>query len=77
VTPCTYFSWNGVGSYAYERDYRVESGDVIANIGDECGQFHFGSTVVLIFEAQDFHFDIHPGFQSSFLSSFSCNINTI
>lgn len=56
-----YFSWNGVGSYAYERNYRAESGDIVAVKGDECGQFHFGSTVVLIFEAPDFHFDIQPG----------------
>jgi len=56
-----YFSWNGVGSYAYERDYRAETGDVVAEKGDECGQFHFGSTVVLIFEATDFQFNIHPG----------------
>jgi phosphatidylserine decarboxylase len=58
-----YFSWNGVGSHAYERNYREESGgqDITALKGDECGQFHFGSTVVLIFEAPDFHFDIQPG----------------
>jgi len=57
-----YFSWGGVGSHAYERNYREESGgDIVAEQGDECGQFHFGSTVVLIFEAPDFHFDIQPG----------------
>ena len=74
-----YFSWNGVGSYAYERDYRAEHGvDIVAEKGDECGQFHFGSTVVLIFEASNFHFDIQPGtfllfplLSSSFTSSFS------
>jgi len=56
-----YFSWKGVGSYAYECDYRTEGSPVSANKGDELGQFHFGSTVVLIFEAEDFNFTIQPG----------------
>lgn len=56
-----YFSWNGVGSYAYERNYRLEEGDIVAAKGDECGQFHFGSTVVLIFEATNFDFNIQAG----------------
>eukprot|EP01111_Echinosteliopsis_oligospora_P014575 TRINITY_DN5514_c0_g1_i1.p1 TRINITY_DN5514_c0_g1~~TRINITY_DN5514_c0_g1_i1.p1 ORF type:complete len:415 (-),score=99.27 TRINITY_DN5514_c0_g1_i1:63-1307(-) len=57
-----YFSWKGMGSYAYDRDYEKEQGHPIkAERGSECGQFHFGSTVVLIFEADQFDFCVKPG----------------
>jgi len=58
-----YFSWNGMGSHAHERNFSVEGSPVIAGRGDECGQFHFGSTVVLVFEAENFEFSIKPGEQ--------------
>lgn len=41
--------------------YSDEGNPVVATKGDECGQFHFGSTVVLVFEAEDFTFSINPG----------------
>eukprot|EP01113_Clastostelium_recurvatum_P017752 TRINITY_DN2095_c0_g1_i3.p1 TRINITY_DN2095_c0_g1~~TRINITY_DN2095_c0_g1_i3.p1 ORF type:complete len:248 (+),score=76.10 TRINITY_DN2095_c0_g1_i3:69-812(+) len=71
-----YFSWGGVGSYAYERDYReeppteeaqetdhvdVDEEGVRASKGAEMGQFHFGSTVVLVFEADEFEFNVQAG----------------
>jgi len=56
-----YFSWRGIGSYAYECDYRAQDKLIHASKGDELGQFHFGSTVVLIFEAENFDFSIQPG----------------
>jgi len=56
-----YFSWNGMGSHAHERNYSAEGNTVVAGKGDECGQFHFGSTVVLVFEAESFEFSIRPG----------------
>jgi len=56
-----YFSWNGVGSHAHERNYSAEGSPICAEKGDELGQFHFGSTVVLVFEAENFNFTINPG----------------
>lgn len=58
-----YFSWNGIGSHAHERSYRDEGKTIFAQKGQELGQFHFGSTVVLIFEAEHFEFSISPGEQ--------------
>eukprot|EP01112_Ceratiomyxa_fruticulosa_P024326 TRINITY_DN990_c0_g3_i1.p1 TRINITY_DN990_c0_g3~~TRINITY_DN990_c0_g3_i1.p1 ORF type:complete len:524 (+),score=116.11 TRINITY_DN990_c0_g3_i1:167-1738(+) len=75
-----YFSWGGVGSYAYERDYTILPPSPMANEtehiitsdsslppgvnarkGAELGQFHFGSTVVLIFECEEFDFTVKAG----------------
>ncbi|EGG17901.1 hypothetical protein DFA_08902 [Cavenderia fasciculata] len=53
-----YFSWNGVGSHSYDSDYAE---DIPQSRGQEIGQFHLGSTVVLIFESKDFQFNVQPG----------------
>lgn len=58
-----YFSWRGMGSHAHERSYRTEGQSVVGVKGAELGQFHFGSTVVLVFEAENFEFAINPGEQ--------------
>ncbi|EFA75307.1 hypothetical protein PPL_11383 [Heterostelium album PN500] len=53
-----YFSWNGVGSHSYDRSY---DNPIPQTKGQEVGQFHLGSTVVLIFEATDFEFNVKQG----------------
>eukprot|EP01133_Synstelium_polycarpum_P013831 gene13831-16308_t len=53
-----YFSWNGVGSHSYDREYEQE---IPQTRGQEIGQFHLGSTVVLIFEAKNFEFTVKQG----------------
>ncbi|KYR02608.1 hypothetical protein DLAC_00055 [Tieghemostelium lacteum] len=53
-----YFSWNGVGSHSYDHIYDTP---IPQSKGQEVGQFHLGSTVVLIFEAKEFEFTIKPG----------------
>jgi len=53
-----YFSWKGVGSHSYDVSYDEP---IIQTKGQEIGQFHLGSTVVLIFEANEFEFDIKQG----------------
>lgn len=89
-----YFSYKGVGSYSYQRDYDKNdqnsshltfltdegyrcskssvaldtfpfplsgSHGIVALKGQELGQFHFGSTVVLIFESEPFNFVVGAG----------------
>mmetsp|Transcript_1060 Transcript_1060/g.1446 ORF Transcript_1060/g.1446 Transcript_1060/m.1446 type:complete len:134 (-) Transcript_1060:12-413(-) len=53
-----YFSWNGVGTHAYQCIY---SHPIQVSKGEEIGHFNFGSTVVLIFESEDFEFSVQPG----------------
>ncbi|GAM23148.1 hypothetical protein SAMD00019534_063230 [Acytostelium subglobosum LB1] len=53
-----YFSMKGVGSHSYDREYEHPVEQVK---GQEIGQFHLGSTVVLIFEAEDFEFNVQAG----------------
>jgi len=58
-----YFSWKGMGRHAHERSYSAEGKTISASKGEELGQFHFGSTVVLVFEAENFDFSVKAGEQ--------------
>jgi len=58
-----YFSWNGMGCHAHVRNFSQEGKSICAQKGGELGQFHFGSTVVLVFEAENFDFSVKPGEQ--------------
>eukprot|EP01118_Nematostelium_gracile_P011117 TRINITY_DN390_c0_g1_i2.p1 TRINITY_DN390_c0_g1~~TRINITY_DN390_c0_g1_i2.p1 ORF type:complete len:305 (+),score=79.26 TRINITY_DN390_c0_g1_i2:165-1079(+) len=54
-----YFSFGGVGSQVYENTYEE---NVQMKKGEELGKFNLGSTVVLIFEAnENFQFTVQPG----------------
>ncbi|KAN0032433.1 hypothetical protein ACTFIV_006329 [Dictyostelium citrinum] len=53
-----YFSWGGVGSHSYDVNYEQP---ISQERGQEIGQFHLGSTVVLIFEANNFEFNVKQG----------------
>lgn len=53
-----YFSMRGVGTYAYRLDYTQP---IKAEKGEELGLFNLGSTVVLIFESENFEFDLKTG----------------
>eukprot|EP01119_Soliformovum_irregulare_P002303 TRINITY_DN12589_c0_g1_i1.p1 TRINITY_DN12589_c0_g1~~TRINITY_DN12589_c0_g1_i1.p1 ORF type:complete len:364 (-),score=30.37 TRINITY_DN12589_c0_g1_i1:40-1131(-) len=52
-----YFSFGGMGTYAYEKAYD----DVEVERGEELGKFNLGSTVVLIFECPEFEFSVKAG----------------
>jgi len=52
-----YFSWNGLGTHFYERQFN----SISVEKGEEIGLFRLGSTVVLIFEAdENFQFTVPP-----------------
>eukprot|EP01117_Protostelium_nocturnum_P003567 TRINITY_DN1471_c0_g1_i1.p1 TRINITY_DN1471_c0_g1~~TRINITY_DN1471_c0_g1_i1.p1 ORF type:complete len:382 (+),score=140.55 TRINITY_DN1471_c0_g1_i1:92-1237(+) len=53
-----YFSMGGVGSYAYRMEYPNE---IPVKKGEEIGLFNLGSTVVLIFESENFEFTVQSG----------------
>jgi len=53
-----YFSFGGVGTQAYENQYNE---NIFVSKGDELAKFNLGSTVVLIFEADNFEFTVQPG----------------
>jgi len=53
-----YFSFGGVGSHAYEYEYPIP---VQVKKGEEIGLFNLGSTVVLVFESEDFEFKVKVG----------------
>ena len=50
-----YFSFGGVGTYAYERSYEP------LRKGDEIGAFNLGSTIVLFFECERFEWALRVG----------------
>jgi len=53
-----YFSFGGVGTHAYEHEYKQP---VSLKKGDEMGLFNLGSTVVLVFESENFDFHVRAG----------------
>lgn len=46
-----------MGTYAYEKTYE----NISFRKGEEIGLFNFGSTVVLVFEAPNFQWNIQAG----------------
>jgi len=53
-----YFSFGGVGTHLYENCY---DNPIVIQKGEEIAKFNLGSTVVLIFESNNFEFCVKPG----------------
>jgi len=53
-----YFSYGGIGSQAYAHKYTPSFNFVK---GDEVARFNLGSTVVIIFESEEFDFSVKAG----------------
>jgi len=67
-----YFSFNGMGTHSYEKDYYA---GVPVSKGEEIGYFNLGSTIVLIFEAENFEFSVKPGDRIRMGSTYSQTLN--
>jgi len=53
-----FLSWNGLGTYNYNVCYDEH---IDMSRGEEIGHFNLGSTIVLVFECDEFEFNVKPG----------------